>query len=149
MHNTNPMKKSILIKSALWLSGILVVLSGVLFFHIYQITHKPKSHNDQIQLSRIDFQQKIDSSEAGRIRAYVQSLDGVENTYFNVKNSILVYTYEVGKQNSASVFKQVVDHGNYKAKRYMVSAEEATKGCPAFARQGTFRTKLVTLISGL
>lgn len=136
-------------KVLLWLSGIMVALVAVLVIHIYLATHTPPAPGQNRQLSRIDFDQPVDSAEAYRIASLVRRMDGVDATYFNVKDGILVYTYRVGSQTSAGVFDRVVAMGGYKAHRYLVSAEEATKGCPAFANDNSLRTRLVTFISKL
>ena len=101
--------------------SIAAVLFVALIIHLAMVIKDKQVEPDDRQLSRIDFTQKVDSAEAGKIRSFVAHLDGIESTFFNVKDGILVYTYSLQKQNSQGVYDQLMRSGNYKAKRFTVS----------------------------
>ncbi len=111
-------------------SSATLVLFTVLIVHIYMVTKPVKYDNNDLQLSRIDFKEPIDSMNANEIRHFVASLPGIQNTMFNIKDRILVYGYLVGKQNSDTVFHQLINHGHYKAEKFVVSEDMKSKGCP-------------------
>jgi hypothetical protein len=110
---------------------------------------RPKNETEVMrQLSRIDFKQPIDSLEAIKIKQFVAHLDGIESTYFNVPDHILIFTYVVGKQTSDNVYNQLVNYGHYKAERYMVGATTAKKGCPVMD-DNSVSYKLTSYVSQL
>ncbi len=141
------MKKRKIFKILFAAFSAIVILFGVLVIHIYMVTKSKMAQPDNRQLSRIDFTQKPDSVEANRIRSLVAHLDGVESTFFNVKDGILVYTYSLKKQNSIGVYNKVMSSGNYQAKRFVVDASQAPKGCPAMGGNGSFMSILSASIT--
>ncbi len=113
----------------IWSGSVFILLCAVLVVHIYLVTKSHKSKGDTRQLSRIDFKQPVDATEASKIRSFVKHLNGVQSTFFNVDNGILVYTYLRDKQTSENVYNQLIKFGNYKAERFKVD-ESAPTGCP-------------------
>jgi hypothetical protein len=134
---------------AISIFSVVVLFLATLAIHIYMVTPAKtvKSDNRVRQLSRIDFTQDIDSAEAEKIRGFVAGLDGIESTYFNVPDDVLVYTYTVGKQNSENVFNKVMAFGNYNAQRYIVAAAQANNGCPVGAEEKSFTGKFTSYLS--
>ena len=115
-------------------TGTVVLLFGVLCVHLYGIAKKSHENpNNKIQLSRIDFKEPIDSSDAMKIKNYVGTLDGIKGTYFNVAHGTLVYGYILGTQTAENVYEKAMtfSQNKYKAERYVVSADQLKKGCPA------------------
>lgn len=142
------MKKGKYFKLFVWSGTIILVLSAVLVIHIYLVTRINKNQDERVrQLSRIDFKQNIEAEEANKIRAFVNGLDGVENSYFNLDNDVLVYSYLVGKQNSFNVYNKLIAFGNYKANRYVVSETTAKSGCPIGTDKTSISYKLSAYIS--
>ena len=125
------MKNKIFKKIMLGVLSITLIFVAVLFVHIYMVSNKHQVNPNERQLSRIDFKQNINASEASKISAFVRSLPGVDATFFNAQDGILVYTYQLNKQNSMHVFAKLMAFGHYKAERYVVSADAAKSGCPA------------------
>lgn len=123
------MKKTALFRIILLFTIPLIVLSGALVLHILSVS-KPRPTRPMIQLARIDFQQKIDSLEAQKIVAFVNSQNGIDKAYFNVPDQILVFGFLVDEQNATAVFNKVIEYGNYKATKYVVDKEMASNGCP-------------------
>ena len=136
----NKFKKYVLISAS-----VIAVLFAVLLVHIYMVTKPVKYDNNDLQLSRIDFKEKIDSSKANEIRHFVASLPGVQNTMFNFKDNILVYGYLNGQQTSANVFNKLMGHGQYKAEKFTVSDDMKSQGCPM---AGKDRSSLVYRFTG-
>lgn len=115
------------------LFGIIALLFITLVVHILMVT--PKSYdNMSLQLSRIDFKEPIDSAKAKVINAQLRSIDGVENTYFNIKDGILVYTHNLNKVDSQKAFDALLEKGNYKAERFVVTDQMKNSGCPIMDR---------------
>lgn len=139
------MKGTKLKQFILGISALLLLSVVTLFFHIYHVTHH---HTAQLQLGRIDFKQIINSEEALRIQGFVSKLPGINNTHFNTDNGVLVYTFVSEKQSTKNVYDKLLTYGHYKAERYVTSAEEAAKGCPAFANNG-LRGKIIAFIASL
>lgn len=143
------MKRKNFIKISIGIFSILLLLFSVLVIHIYMVTRHPNSDKRDRQLSRIDFKVKVDSLEANKIRAFVSRLEGVESTFFNVKDGILIYTYEVGKQNSENVYHKLMQSGNYQAERFIVDKEEAVNGCPVINDKKSITAHLTSYIAGI
>ena len=104
---------------------------------------------NQRQLSRIDFKEPVDSAEAFRIKNFVAGLDGVDGAYFNIPDGIFVYTYKMNKQNSMRVYEKVMSLGNYKAERFVLTADQAkaSGGCPMIMNNHSFTSYLSLYIS--
>lgn len=143
------MKKKLLKRIAIVLSATVFILAAILVFHIYAVTHKPKSNEPVVQLSRIDFLQPLDSTEALKIRYNVAAMEGVQSTYFNHSANILVYTYAIDKQSSTAVFDALMKTGTYKAKRYTVNQADLSKGCPIDANNQSVSGKATAYIASL
>lgn len=110
--------------------GIVLLLFIVLVVHIATI--KPTVYdNATMQISRIDFNEPIDSLMALKITTDMKSIAGVKNPLVVAKNKVVVYYHDMNVANSEQVYNQFMAKGNYKAKRFLVSAELASKEvCP-------------------
>ena len=128
------MKKKIIIRVAVGLTSVFAIFFVGLMVHLYSIVkNTDENPNSNIQLSRIDFKQPVDSAEALRIKNYVLTLNGVKGAYFNIPHGTLVYGYKLGTQNSEAVYNKTMDFIKHKyiAVRYVVTAEQLKHGCPA------------------
>jgi hypothetical protein len=144
------MKKKRLLKIAIWMTSSCVVLIGVLLIHIYMVT-RPIDYgaNATIQMSRIDFKQPVAATEVIKIQAFVKQLPGVKNAVFNTDSGILIYTYQNEQQNSLNVYTKLMNYRNYKAERFVVTASQASNGCPVMNDKNSFNGKLTAYISHL
>ncbi|MBI3234217.1 MAG: hypothetical protein HYZ42_09280 [Bacteroidetes bacterium] len=140
------MKNKKVKKILLWSGSVTLFLFIVLVIHILMVTKPVKYDNNNLQLSRIDFKQDIDSVEAGKIRHFVANLPGVNNAMFNIKDRNLVYGYMTGEQNSEDVYKQLMAFGNYKAERFIVSEEQLNSGCPIVADRSSLNYRFYSYI---
>ena len=83
------MKSKKFIKVVVWSLSISFALLIVLIIHIVMVTKPLKFDNNNLQLTRINFKEVIDSAEAIKIRHYVASLPGVKNSVINIEQKTL------------------------------------------------------------
>ena len=123
-------KIKILVGSVL---GVVVLLFVVLVVHI--ATAKPVVYdNATLQISRIDFEEAIDSAKAKEIHRNLKSIPGVKNDRINMEKGVVVYFHDNKITNSKRVYEQLMAKGNYKAKPFIISNELAQKKvCPVMA----------------
>jgi hypothetical protein len=128
------MKRKTLKMIFIGLTGTVVLLVGLSCVHLYDIAKKKyENPSNKIQLSRIDFKEHVDSSDAMNIKNYVGTLEGIHGTYFNVNHGTLVYGYILGTQTPENVYEKAMtfSQNKYKAVRYVVSADQLKRGCLA------------------
>jgi hypothetical protein len=122
--------------AALSIVGIVLLLFIVLVIHI--ATAKPAVYdNANLQISRIDFKQPLDSALVKEIHRNLKSIAGVKNDHFNAQKGVVVYFHDNRVANSEQVFNQLMAKGNYKAQRYIIPENIASKQvCPVMNRDG-------------
>ncbi|KAF2509068.1 hypothetical protein [Flavobacterium foetidum] len=125
------MKINKTVKKGLW----AVVITGVLFFAIlifHIITAKPAVYESpNLQVSRIDFQENIDSAYAKKICSDLRSIKGLTTDSIIVKRNVVVYFHNNKITNSKKVFDELMSKGDYDAQRYILPAGLANKEvCP-------------------
>lgn len=110
--------------------GVTLLLFGVLVFHI--ATAKPVAYdNATMQISRIDFQEPLDSMKMKTIHHQLKSIPGFINDSYNLETGVLVYFHDNRIADSKKIFEELMSKGNYKATRYIVPKEfENNKVCP-------------------
>lgn len=122
-------------KTAKWITGSVLgtftLLFIVLVAHI--ATAKPvQIDNATLQISRIDFKEPIDSLMAKEIHRNLKSISGVKSDRLNPETGILVYFHDNRIADSKKIYNQLIAKGHYKAERYLISTEMASKKvCPA------------------
>lgn len=119
--------------------SVFVILFLSLGIHLYYVTdnfYQNELSKPQIQLSRIDFKEDIDSTEAKQIQTFVNGIEGIQKSYFNIKDDILVYSYYAGKQNSETVFKLLTEATHVIGEKFYVSSDKVNSGCPAMQKNG-------------
>lgn len=126
-----------ILKWAAWTSAGIVVLFIALGIHLYFVTdHFYQSKGPQLQMGRIDFKESIDSTDAIQIRGFVNNIDGVQKSYFNLKDDILVFAFYNDKQTSQNIYDRLMASGNYEADKYVVPEDEKLSGCPVMSGEG-------------
>lgn len=116
--------------------SVFVVLFFALGIHLYYVTdnfYQPKG--PQLQLARIDFQQPVDSLQGAEIQRCVNNIDGVQKSYFNLHDDILVYSFYAGEQNTEQVYNLLMHSGAYEARRFVVDETQAAAGCPVMGKE--------------
>jgi len=129
------MKRKI-IKWSIIVTSVAAILFLALGVHLYYVTdnfYQEQRALPQLQLGRIDFQQPVDSATAKIIQAKVKSIPGVQKTYFNIADKILVYSFYNTAQNAENIFASFNQTNNIPATRYVVAEADKTKGCPAMS----------------
>lgn len=117
--------------------GIVALLLVVLVVHI--ATAKPVVYdNANLQISRIDFHQPLDSAMVKEIHRNLKSIAGVKNDHFNAEKGVVVYFHDNRLADSQKVFDQLMAKGNYKAERFVISAEMASKQVCPVMNEGSF-----------
>lgn len=125
------MKLSKKIKIALISTFVLIFsLFGILVIHI--ATANPvEIDNATLQISRIDFNEPIDSAKAKEIHRNLKSIPGVKTDRLNIETGVLVFFHDNKISNSEEIYNQLIQLGNYDAKRFTISKELASKKvCP-------------------
>lgn len=125
--------------------GVIFLLFLMLVYHI--VTVKPLVYdNPTMQISRIDFQEPIDSIKMKTIHHQLKSIPGFINDSYNLETGVLVYFHDNRVADSKKIFYELMRKGNYKATRYILPKELAyNKVCPVMdegSASHTF-TKLV------
>lgn len=131
------MIKKILVGAA----SVCTLLVVVLCIHIYIVTRPKPADPKALAMARIDFKQDITQDDADKITTWLYQQKGVDHVLCNAATNIAVFTFHpalVKADDIVSNFKTATD---YKASRFVPSAEDMQKGCPAMATN-TFSGKV-------
>lgn len=122
---------------ALGLIGTTLLLLIILVAHI--ATAKPITYdNATLQISRIDFQEPLDSLKIKEIHRNLKSIPGFVSDSYNLKNNVVVFFHDNKIADSQKIVDQLIKKGNYKATRYTLpKGMEAKKVCPVM-EEGSF-----------
>ncbi|MFB9109628.1 hypothetical protein [Flavobacterium gyeonganense] len=109
---------------------ITILFFCILLFHI--ITAKPAVYESpNLQVSRIDFKENIDSAQARQICSDLRSIKGLTSDSIIVKRNVVVYFHNNKITNSEKVYNELMSKRPYDAKRYILPANLANKEvCP-------------------
>ncbi|MBZ4044011.1 beta/gamma crystallin family protein [Flavobacterium hibisci] len=109
---------------------ITILFFCILLFHI--ITAKPAVYESpNLQVSRIDFKENIDSVQARQICSDLRSIKGLTSDSIIVKRNVVVYFHNNKITNSEKVYNELMSKRPYDAKRYILPANLANKEvCP-------------------
>lgn len=125
------MKTNKTIKKILRIGLVITILFFcILLFHI--ITAKPAVYESpNLQVSRIDFKENIDSAQARQICSDLRSIKGLTSDSIIVKRNVVVYFHNNKITNSEKVYNELMSKRPYDAKRYILPANLANKEvCP-------------------
>ncbi len=120
---------------------VLTSIVGVLFIVlVIQIaTAKEKVYdNATIQISRIDFEETLDSIKIKDIHRKLKNINGVINDSYNLNNNVLVVFHDNRLVNANQICKTLVAEGNYEARVFEVSDEIAKKQVCPVIEKGSF-----------
>lgn len=160
-----PKSPSKMKRTIIALSTIVLGLCITLCVHIYFVTLPDEtSVNTTHQLARIDFTGNLTADEQNALQSYVKDLPGIRAVYMNTRDNILVYVYDLKRENllhqykssdegvSECVYRLVKNSGLYStnvdAKRYIVQPTTAGS-CPVNADQLSFYRKVSATIHGV
>lgn len=135
MKTKNIFKKLLIVAGSI---GALFIL--ILLYHV--ITIKPKTYElPNLQISRIDFKNTIDSMQAKQISTDLRSIEGLTSDSIIIKNNVVVYFHNNSKTNSLKVYNELMSMREYDAERYILPDSLANKKvCPM--NQDSFTYKM-------
>lgn len=143
------MKKKTLKIAIFSIAGIAFLFFATLIVHIViMVKNKAPLANATIQMARADFNEPIDAIAATKIQNEIKMQAGVKSTYFNSNSNILVYTFDNRANDAQDIYNNAIKNSGFASERHIVSAEDATKGCPAMDNKSFYGklTKVVTSI---
>ena len=124
------MKKKWIIRSLIVLGSILLLLTTVLFVHIYMVTRPKGETHQNWQLSRIDFNNSLNDNEAAIAKKAIMEIEGVQHAYINKDHGTLVYAIETGSKPTSEVYAAFMQKGDFEAKPYVLKNGSNVEGCP-------------------
>jgi hypothetical protein len=112
------------------LLGFLIISFIVLVIHI--ATAKPIVYdNATMQISRIEFNQPLDSAKMKEIHRNLKTIPGFINDSYNLETGVLVYFHDNKIADSKKIYDELMSKGHYDAKRYILpKALASNKVCP-------------------
>ncbi|MFZ1791409.1 MAG: hypothetical protein WAT92_23990 [Saprospiraceae bacterium] len=111
----------------------VLLLFGIVVYHIATM---PPIDNATVQISRIDFDQKLDSIKSIEIKNSIRSINGVKNDVI-IKENVLVYFHDNRIADSKQVYEALMTKVDMKAKRFEVPADLVNKStCPVTGTNG-------------
>jgi hypothetical protein len=139
------MKKSIK-KTLLYSFATLMLLVAVLAVHIYFV-YKPAPDQFTRVMARIDIKQQISQDDANKISAWMFHQKGVDHVLVNPQSNIVIFTFAPVKTNGNLIVKNFKTAFNFKAERFMPTADNLKHSCPVAASSYTYKVyKLITQI---
>ncbi len=128
-----------IIKKTLVTSGIILsVLTLVLCVHIYMVTRPKPIDPKVLAMARIDIKQAIGQQDADIIYNWLSTQKGVQHVTCNLQSNIVLFSYAPALANADVISKNFKTALNYKADRFMPSAEQLKGGCPAMGKSVTY-----------
>ncbi|WP_343691023.1 hypothetical protein [Chitinophaga sp.] len=120
-----------------WAGGILVCLILVLVVHIYLVT-RPKAPDAHTRImARMDIQQALTPEAGEQIQAWLYAQPGVDHVLVNPTSRIAVFTYSPLQADANDIISRCSQSLHYTTTRFVPSAEDMQKGCPAMAQSFT------------
>lgn len=127
------------IRKVMMTSAIIVAVLGmVIALHVYLVTRRAPDKNT-VALARIDVQQHIDASDAGRIGQWLSMQQGVEHYLCNTQTNIVVFTFRPAIVSATDITENLSKALNYKVVRHVPTAQEMSSGCPVAATSVTYK----------
>ena len=122
---------------ALSLLGTTLLLVIVLVVHI--ATAKPVVYdNASMQISRIDFQEPLDSMKIKEIHRNLKSIPGFINDSYNIQNNVVVFFHNNKIADSKKIYDALMEKGKYKATRYILPSNLKDKQVCPVIQEGSF-----------
>lgn len=120
-----------------WVGGTLVCLILVLIIHIYLVT-RPKAPDAHTRImARMDIKQQMSPEEGEKMQAWLYAQPGVDHVLVNASTRIAVFTYSPLLADANDIINRCSQSLHYTTTRFVPSAEDMEKGCPAMAQSIT------------
>ncbi|MGZ3750854.1 MAG: hypothetical protein ACXVA2_10335 [Mucilaginibacter sp.] len=140
------MKNKTIKKILIYTFSTFLFLVLVLGVHIYMV-YRPKITADTRVMARIDIKQPISQDDANKISAWMVHEKGVDHVLVNPQTSIVVFTFYPIKNTGNQIVSDFKSNFNYKADRFMPSADNLKHSCPVSASSYTYKIyKFITQI---
>ena len=137
------------VKKVIWsILGIVLLLFGILVYHIANARPVGSVENATIQISRIDFDQPFDSLSTLAVKKNLQSIPGVKSDII-VKRNVVVYFHDNTIADSKKVYDELMTKGNYKAERFLLPPSLAAKQVCPVMKKDSFKYKFSKFIQGI
>ncbi len=131
------------------LLGLAFLFFATLIVHIaVMVKVRPTPAYATIQMARADFREPVDSLSAIRIQNDIKSLKGVQTTYFNAKDYILVYSFDNKVNTARNIYDAAIRNSGFRSARYIVNKTDLAKGCPVM-NSNSFYGKLTGVVAGI
>lgn len=112
------------------LISISTLVVAFLVFKIFTATPETVN-NPYVQMSRIDFKENINPTQAKQICKDLRSIKGLTSDSIIIKRNSVVYFSKNTVTNSKKVYDQLMSKGNYNATRFIVVADNSNREvCP-------------------
>jgi hypothetical protein len=129
--------------------GLAFLLFATLIVHIaIMVRGRAPLPFATVQMARADFREAVDSASAIRIQNNIKRLKGVQSTYFNLKDYVLVYTFDNKVNTAQGIYDEAIRNAGFRSVRYVVSASDLTKGCPVM-NNNSFYGKLTETVANI
>jgi hypothetical protein len=132
------MKKRAIRNILFYTFSTVLFLVLALVVHIYMV-YRPKITPNTRVMARIDIKQPINHDDANRISAFMAHEKGVDHCLVNTQTSIVVFTFAPVKNSGDQIVRDFKANFNYKAERFMPSAETLKHSCPVAASSFTYK----------
>ncbi len=133
------MKKASLKKIVGWSLSVFAILILVLGVHIYWVTRPKAPDAHTIVMARIDFKQDLKQADADKITQWLYAQQGIDHVLCNPTTRIAVFTFFPVKNSANNIISALVSNLNYKAVRFIPSAEDMKAGCPVAATSISYK----------
>ena len=144
MKETNKLKFRIMKRKVkiivITLFSVTSLFFVILVYHI--ASAKPIVYdNSTMQISRIDFKEPLDSLKMKEIHRNLKSIPGFINDSYNLQKGVLVYYHDNRIADSKTIYNALIQKGNYKAERFIVSKSIASNEVCPVMNKGSFKYK--------
>lgn len=141
--------KKVIKYTAISVFSIAFLFFATLIVHIaVMVKGKTPLASANTQLARIDLGNNVNNEAAVQLESDIRSLPGVKSTYYNPQTHILVYSFDNKILSADQVYQSQVASKSISAAKYVVSASDATKGCPAMDHN-SFYARLTRVVSSV
>ena len=138
------MKKRAIRKFLLYTFSTLLIMVLALAVHIY-LVYRPKITPNTRVMARIDIKQSLTRDDANKISAFMAHEKGVDHYLVNPESHIVVFSFAAVEDTADNIVNDFKANLNYKAERFMPSAENLKHSCPVAA--SSYGYKIYKLIS--
>lgn len=123
------MKRKTIKKILLYSLSVFLFLVAVLAVHIWWV-YRPKADAHTRIMARIDINQPVSTTEAGRITAWLSQQQGVDHVLVNPQNRIVIFTFYPVKTDGNRLVQNFKTHFHMDAQRFMPTQKDLAASCP-------------------